>query len=103
MRIPADGTGGFFVNGNTLKLADSLPPKILLMDRSFTTPHDSGPESDYFADDGACTVLDNIMVAVEQSDDGIRGLFNADYVVRIQKHQLSVHTCQCNHAVTANK
>lgn len=97
MSVPSDWTDGFFFNGNTLKQMDALSLKIFFPVWSFAAPHDPGSECHYLADDCAGPFFDNITITVEKRDNGVRGFFNADDVVRVKIHQLFIQACQCNH------
>lgn len=61
---------------------------------------DFGPVCHDSADDNAGTFLDDEVVPVEERNDRVGRLFDADDVVRVDVHLLFVHAGQKNHVVT---
>jgi len=83
-----------------VKQACFLSFEIFLPTKSAGTADDLGPIRHDPADDGVGAFLDDEVVPVEECNDRIGRLFDADDVVRVDVHLLLVHTCQKYHVVT---
>lgn len=84
----------------TAKLAGLLPIQIFLLTGTAGTPDDFGTVCNNPADNYAGTFHDNEVVPVEESNNRVGRLFDADDMVRIDVHLLFVHTGQKYHVGT---
>jgi hypothetical protein len=82
------------------KQACFLTLKVFFPVMATGTPDDFGPVCHDPADDNAGSLLDDEVVAIEECNDRVGRLFDADDVVRVDIHLLFVHAGQKYHVVT---
>lgn len=81
-----------------MKLAGPVTTKIFFGPTTCCPSGYSGPEGYHPVNNGLSPVKDYISIAVKKSDDCIRSFLNTYYMIRVQVHQLFIHTSYCNHA-----
>ena len=81
----------------TAKQTSFLPFEIFFPTVPRGAANDFGSVCHDSVDNGAGPFLDYEMIAVKESDNGIRCFFNADDMVRVKKHLLFIHAGEKNH------